>query len=392
MRLGGNREVDLERRPANVAHRIEISRPATGTLMIRLAGDWTLAHGLPSFDRVEAALATGSDNIRITFESAGLGTWDSSLVTYLMRLTALSAKTGATLDSTGLPAGVRRLIELANAVPERKDAARNMPRAGFSERLGVWIIDGFESAKRTVGFIGEVALAIGRLARGQARMRAADFMLFAQQSGAQALPIVTIVSLLLGLILAFVGAVELKQFGADIYVANLVSVAMFREMAAVMTAIVLAGRTGAAYAAHIGTMQVNEEVDALIAMGIPPVEYLVLPRVLALVVMTPLLCVYANLMGLIGGYLVVVSMLNVTGLAYIEQTQQSVTMTDFSIGIVKGVVFGMIVAVCGCLKGINCGRSAADVGGAATEAVVTSILFIIIADGLFGVILNILGL
>ncbi len=167
---------------------------------------------------------------------------------------------------------------------------------------------------------------------------------------------------------------------------------MSREMAAIMTAIVLAGRTGAAYAAQIGAMQGNEEVDALTTLGISPVEFLVLPRMLALVLMTPLLCVYSNLMGLIGGYAVAMGMLNVTGSAYLHQTLNAAHLSDFAIGIVKSAVFGVIVAFAGCLKGINSGRSAAAVGDAATAAVVAGILYIIVTDGIFAVILNFLGI
>jgi len=201
-----------------------------------------------------------------------------------------------------------------------------------------------------------------------------------------------VISILIGLIMAFVGAVGLKPFGADIYVANLVVVAMSREMAAVMTSIVLAGRTGAAYAAQIGTMQGNEEIDALTTLGISPIEFLVLPRAIALVLMTPLLCVYSNIMGLFGGYVVAMGMLNVTSAAYIHQSIGAGRLSDFAIGVGKSAIFGVIIAFCGCLKGVQSGRSAAAVGNAATAAVVAGILYIIVADGVFAVILNAVGL
>jgi phospholipid/cholesterol/gamma-HCH transport system permease protein len=193
------------------------------------------------------------------------------------------------------------------------------------------------------------------------------------------------------MIFAFVGAIQLRQFGADIYDANLVAVAMAREMAAVMTAIVLAGRTGAAFAAQIGAMQGNEEIDALSTLGISPIEFLVLPRMLALILMTPLLCIYANVMGIFGGFIVGINTLNVTPTAYLLQTQSAVTLADFTIGIVKGSVFGALIAVTGCQRGMEAGRSAAAVGAAATSAVVSGILAIIITDAVFAVLLNILG-
>jgi len=230
------------------------------------------------------------------------------------------------------------------------------------------------------------------MVRGRARYRPSDLLLTMQECGAQALPIVSVISLLVGMILAFVGAIQLKQFGADIYDANLVAVAMAREMAAIMTAIVLAGRTGAAFAAQIGAMQGNEEIDALSTLGISPMEFLVLPRMLALILMTPLLCIYANVMGIFGGFLVGINTLSVTPTAYLLQTQSAVTLGDFAIGIAKGSVFGALIAATGCLRGLEAGRSAAAVGAAATSAVVSGILAIIITDAVFAVLLNILGL
>jgi phospholipid/cholesterol/gamma-HCH transport system permease protein len=329
---------------------------------------------------------------RVSFDAVRVAGWDSALVTFVLQLVALSREAGAVVDLAGLPDGLRRLIALATAVPERKDAARELRHVPLVQSVGRWAIRFASGSAQTLNFLGQVLMALGRFVRGQASFRRSDFLLYAQECGAQALPIVTIISLLLGLIMAFVGAIQLRQFGADIYTANLVIVAMSREMAAIMTAIVLAGRTGAAYAAQIGTMQVNEEVDALTTLGISPVEFLALPRMLALVLMTPLLCVYSNLMGLIGGYAVAMGMLNVTGPAYLHQTVNAAHLSDFAIGIVKSVVFGAIVAFAGCLKGLNCGRSAAAVGDAATAAVVAGILYIIVSDGVFAVILNFLGI
>jgi phospholipid/cholesterol/gamma-HCH transport system permease protein len=246
--------------------------------------------------------------------------------------------------------------------------------------------------REPVSFVGESLITLGRFFLGRARYRASDIMVVMQECGAAALPIVGIISFLVGMIFAFVGAIQLKQFGADIYDANLVAVAMFREMGAVMTGIVLAGRTGAAFAAEIGAMQGNEEIDALSTLGIPAMEFLVVPRMIALVIMTPLLCIYADLLGLAGGYVVAMGTLNVTSTAYLLQTQGAVTLTDFSIGIVKGAIFGALIAITGCMRGMQAGRSAVAVGAAATSAVVSGILAIIITDAVFAVLLNILKL
>jgi phospholipid/cholesterol/gamma-HCH transport system permease protein len=213
-----------------------------------------------------------------------------------------------------------------------------------------------------------------------------------QQCGADALPIVTVISLLVGLILAFVGAVQLEQFGASIYVADLVAIAMLREMGALMTGIVLAGRTGAAFAAQIGTMQGNEEIDALQTLGVPAMDFLVLPRMLALMLMMPLLTVYSDVIGILGGWVIGAGMLGLDTIAYFNETRANVGLIDFFLGVFKGAVFGIIIAVAGCLKGLQCGRSAASVGIATTSAVVTGIVFIIAVDGLFAVITSVLGI
>jgi phospholipid/cholesterol/gamma-HCH transport system permease protein len=219
-----------------------------------------------------------------------------------------------------------------------------------------------------------------------------DLMLLIQECGAQALPIVTLISILVGLILAFVGAVQLKMFGAQIYVADLVGIAMAREMGAMMTGIIMAGRTGAAFAAQLGTMQVNEEIDALKTLGISPMEFLVMPRIIALVLMMPLLCIYADFMGILGGLLVGIGMLDLSFMEYLNETREALTLTHFSVGIFKGVVFGILVALSGCLRGMQCGRSSSAVGLAATSAVVTAIVAIIMCDGLFAIITNTLGI
>jgi phospholipid/cholesterol/gamma-HCH transport system permease protein len=213
-----------------------------------------------------------------------------------------------------------------------------------------------------------------------------------QASGSQALPIVSLISGLIGLILAFMGAIQLRQFGAQIYVADLVGIGMTREMGAVMTGIIMAGRTGAAFAAQLGTMQVNEEIDAYTTLGISPMEFLVLPRMLALVLMMPLLCVYADLLGILGGVVVATGLLDISLVEYVNETRAAVSLTDIGLGVVKSGLFGVLIALAGCLRGMQCGRSASAVGDAATSAVVTGIVFIIATDGLLAVLTEALGI
>jgi phospholipid/cholesterol/gamma-HCH transport system permease protein len=235
-------------------------------------------------------------------------------------------------------------------------------------------------------------LALGALLRGRARFRVVDLLEVIRECGPRALGIVSLISFLIGLILGFVGAVQLQQFGASIFVANLVAIAMTREIGCIMTAIVMAGRTGAAFAAQLGTMTTNQEIDALSTMGISPMEFLVLPRMLALILMMPLLTIYADVVGILGGAVVGVGMLGLGPTEYFEQTRGAVSLTSFFIGVGKSVVFGVLVALVGCLRGMQSGRSAAAVGLAATSAVVTSIVLIIVIDGIFAVILDVLHL
>ena len=215
-------------------------------------------------------------------------------------------------------------------------------------------------------------------------------MLIIQECGPGALGIVTLISILVGLILAFVGAIQLELFGAQIFVADLVGIATVREMGAMMTAIIMAGRTGAAFAAQLGTMQVNEEIDALATLGLSPMEFLVLPRMLALILMMPLLCIYADLMGILGGAAVGIGMLHLSPVLYFNETVHAIHLLDIGVGVFKAGVFGVLIALSGCLRGMQCGRSASAVGQAATSAVVTGIVFIIATDGLFAVITNVL--
>jgi len=241
-------------------------------------------------------------------------------------------------------------------------------------------------------FLGQNALALAALLRGQAQFRWADSLLVMQECGPQALGIVALINFLIGSILAFVGATQLSHFGATLYVADLVSVSTFREMSCIMTGIIMCGRTGAAFAAQLGTMKVNQEVEAFQTFGISPVEFLVLPRVLALIFMIPLLCVFADVIAISGGFVVSTSMLHVNPALYLHRTLAAVSLSTFLLGIFKGAYFGVVVALTGCLRGMQCGSNAAAVGQATTSAVVTGITTIIASDGIFAVLCNALNI
>jgi phospholipid/cholesterol/gamma-HCH transport system permease protein len=372
--------------------RLSLARLDASTFLLGLAGDWSLKSHLPKPAAVRQGLEAGAVPRRLTFDATDLGDWDSGLLVFLIGIQDLCKTQGIELDPAGLPAGARRLLSLALAEPEHKGVRRAAERSDFFTLVGTESLALWRSAGEFVEFLGQALQTLGRLLVGRARYRRSDLVGIIFECGAAALPIVTLIAFLVGLILAFVGAVQLQRFGAQIYTADLVGIAMAREMGALMTAIIMAGRTGAAFAAQLGTMQVNEEIDALTTFGLSSMEFLVLPRMIALILMMPLLCVYADLMGIVGGGLVGAGMLHLSLTQYVTETLSGVGLTDFAIGIAKSSVFGILVAIAGCLRGIKCGRSASAVGLAATSAVVTGIVCIIATDGVFAVLTNALGI
>jgi phospholipid/cholesterol/gamma-HCH transport system permease protein len=371
---------------------ISFRRDDATTLQVRFSGAWRLRRGLPTAQLIERELKSAGNVRGIAFEADELTFWDSSVLTFLVEVSELCRRRDVHMDRTGLPAGVRRLLDLAEAVPEKKGARKEAVETPFLERVGNRALGAGSSLGEMVKFLGEMTLTFGRLFRMKARFRAVDLLLLIQQSGAQALPIVTLISFLVGVILAFVGAVQLKQFGAQIYVADLVGIAMIREMGAMMTGIIMAGRTGAAFAAQLGTMKVTQEIDAFTTMGFSPLEFLVLPRVVALVLMMPLLCLYSDLVGVLGGAAVGLGMLDLSWTTYFRETANAVSLTDVFGGVFKSSVYGVLIALSGSLRGIQCGNSSSAVGDAATSAVVTGIVAIVVACGIFAVVFYVLGI
>ncbi len=371
---------------------LSFNRPDDDSLVVRLTGAWTLNEGLPSAREIAKQVESNPQIRRIAFDTQDLTDWDSSLLTFLLQVGEACSRHDTVLDEEGLPRGARRLLVLAAEVPEREGARKEETRAGVFTRIGLGAIEATGSIRETLSFLGEATLALGRFLTGKASFRRSDLTLIIQECGAQALPIVSLISLLVGMILAFLGAIQLKLFGAEIYVADLVGIGMLRMMSPIMTGIIMAGRTGAAFAAQLGTMQTNEEIDALQTMGVSPMEFLVLPRMVALILMMPLLCVYADLVGILGGMVVGVGMGHISLPAYWTETRGAVTLTHFWIGIFQGIVFGVLVALSGCLRGIQCGRSASAVGDATTSAVVTGIVSIIVATAIITFVCNVLGI
>jgi phospholipid/cholesterol/gamma-HCH transport system permease protein len=367
--------------PAELA----VTRPSAEQVVVRVAGPWRMSGGVPDPERVATALGGEPAPRRVAFEAAALGEWDSALLIFLERVAEVARERGVTVDRSGLPSGVQRLLALAEAVPERQGARAAGARPSFLARVGEASNRAWAGGAEFLAFIGQLTVAGGRALRGRARYRGGDLQLFMQEAGADALPIVTLISFLVGVIMAFVGAIQLEKFGAAIYVADLVGIAVVHEMGALMTGIIMAGRTGAAFAAQLGTMKVTQEIDALTTMGIDPMEFLVLPRALALCFMMPLLCLYADLIGILGGLVIGSGMLGLNPTVYFNHLFAAVTVADLVGGVFKASVYGVLVAIAGCLRGMQSGSSASAVGDAATSAVVTGIVLIVSACGVLAV-------
>jgi len=367
--------------------RLTVRRGEDGVLLVRISGDWLGRSGLPDLSVVEKEWAGGTAKA-LEFEVEGLGRWDSGLMVRILALHDACAKGNVEFRAQTLPPGLAKLIALSQAVPEKKDAARRNQKAPFLQCVGESGIQVWTGGKGMLSFLGENVVAFVKLLRGRAQFRWSDTWLVMQQCGPEALGIVALINFLIGLILAFVGATELGRFGAAIYTADLVGVATVREMGCIMTGIIICGRTGAAFAAQLGTMKVNQEIEAFQTFGISPIEFLVLPRMVALILMMPLLCVFADLIAIAGGFLVSTLMLDVTPALYLSRTVEAINLAGFLLGVSKGAFFGVLVALTGCLRGMQCGTNAAAVGQATTSAVVTGITWIIASDGLFAVICN----
>jgi phospholipid/cholesterol/gamma-HCH transport system permease protein len=359
-------------------------------LLIVLGGRWRIDQDLPSAATLKTRLAAPVR--RLGFDTSTLSDWDSGLLTFVVTISKSCADCGIAVDGSGLPPGAQRLLAMASAVPEHKLAGRPAGPQGPFAQVGEATLEFIRGAPQMLGFLGEVVLSLLRLFSGRARFRARDLWLEIEEVGPRALPIVSVISFLVGLILAYLGADQLKLVGAQIFIADLVAIGMVREVGALMTGIIIAGRTGAAFAAQLGTMQVNEEIDAYKTLGISAIDFLVLPRMLALMLMVPLLTLYSGFIGMLAGLLVSVTIFDIGVFEYYTETLRALEFKQFAVGLSKGTVYGAMIAFAGCLRGMQCGRSAEAVGHAATSAVVTAILLITIAASIMTVVYYQLGI
>jgi phospholipid/cholesterol/gamma-HCH transport system permease protein len=370
---------------------LSVDDSRSGTLLVTLSGDWQLGKSLPGTEPVLTACESLPASGRIVFDTTGMGAWDTGLVVALANIEQTATEHGVDIDHAGLPEGATKLLKLAFAVGERTGARRVAKKDSIAVRVGKSSVDYLNRLKESFAFLGGLIASLGRFFAGRANYQRNDLWVTMQEAGAEALPIVGLISFLIGIIFAFVGVIQLNKFGAGIYVADLVAVGMVREMGPIMTGIIMAGRTGAAFAARIGTMKVNEEVDALTTLGLDPMDFLVLPRVIALVLMLPLLTIYANAVGILGGMIVSLTMLDVSSAQYWVQTKSAVGIGSIVTGLIKALVYGIVVAIAGVKNGLACGSSAQAVGNATTSAVVSGIVWIIVSASVLTVIYITLG-
>jgi phospholipid/cholesterol/gamma-HCH transport system permease protein len=361
-------------------------------LTVIVGGEWRAGRVLPQPAAVLDSLRGAKPPSTIRFATESLARWDSSLLTRLVAIRRVALDAGIQWDDAELPEGARRLLALATAIAVREDARRRLEAPNLFERVGEFAHGVWRDLVALLHFLGEIWLSLRRFVTGRARYQRSDLLQHIQEAGAEAFPIVSLIGFLIGMIFAFVGVMQLRPFGAGIYTADLVAIGMIREMAPIMTAIIVAGRTGAAYAAEIGTMKVNEEIDALSTLGIEPVDFLVTPRIVALVAMIPLLTLYASLMGVLGGMSVGLVMLDVSLVQYVQQTINAVGFNSLFGGLFKCLVYGALIGLAGCQQGMACGSSAMAVGQATTRAVVMGIVLIVVSASVLTVIYVNLGI
>jgi len=344
---------------------------ADGTALVTLGGVWSLHEELPD-------IIVKGDKVQVRAED--LGDFDSSLPSWLYG----NFKNIRQIDLGSLPPRLQALVQLAEkaSVNESPSTENNV-----LERFGNWGVDSSSSWSRAFDHIGNTALGFIRSVFGRAKVNWSDLPLQLQTAGVDALPIVALLGFLTGLIMAYVGLIQLRQLGATVYVANLVSLAMTREMGALMTGIIACGRTSTSFASQLGSMNVSQETDALRALGLNPIEYLAIPRIIAVTLMIPLLAMFATFIGVLGG-MVVACAGDLSVEQYLTQVILAITFKSFLVGFIKSIAFGFIAAWAGCYRGSVAHRSALGVGEAATSAAVLGITLIVIADAIFAVLFN----
>lgn len=358
------------------------------TLVVEIEGDLD-HHGVSTIYHEIIGMARNHDGrIRLVIKD-GIS-WDSSALAFLSIIEQYGADSGKTVEIEGMSPRMEEFLGKVESCRYRR-STKKPERLDIFERAGKVVHEVWTDIRFHINFIGAISSAMLDVLRHPSKVRWADAFSAAERAGVNALPIIILISFLVGLIMAFQASIPMRMFGADIFIANLIGLAVIRELGPLMTAIVLTGRSGSAFAAEIGTMKINEEVNALVTMGLDPIAFLVTPRIIAAMLMTPLLAIFADIVGVIGG-LVVVMALGHPPIVYYNQVVATVKWDDFVGGLIKCFVFGLLIAVSGCLRGLETGSGPSSVGDSTTKAVVTGIILITVVDGLFAVIYYYLGI
>ena len=361
-----------------------------GNVTITIVGRLDSASTSSIWQKAMDALEEASSK-SVVVDTAGVDYCDGTGIGLLVELTLRQRKAGGELEITGLRTEFQRLMDMFDPAEFEKTQIVKPYKARLPEEVGRAAFTIWDNIRSQITFLGELIVALVSAVVNPRRVRWKDAFLIAETGGVNALPIIALISFLIGLIMAFQAAIPMRQFGAEIFVADLISLSTLRELGPLMTAIVMAGRTSAAFAAELGTMKVNEEIDAMSTMGLDPVRFLVVTRVLAILIMMPLLTIFANLLGIIGGSVVLLS-LGYPLVTYVDRIIISASYGDLLGGLVKSLAFGLIVAGIGCSRGLQTKTGASAVGVSTTKAVVSGFILIIITDGIFSVVYFYLGI
>ena len=358
----------------------------TITIVGRLDSTSTSSIWQKAMDALEATSAKS-----VVIDTAGVDYCDGTGIGLLTELSLRQRKAGGELEITGLRTEFQRLMDMFDPAEFEKIQIEKPHKTRLPEEVGRATLTIWDNIRSQITFLGELVVTLVHAVGNPRRVRWKDAFLIAETGGVNALPIIALISFLIGLIMAFQAAIPMRQFGAEIFVADLIALSTLRELGPLMTAIVMAGRTSSAFAAELGTMKVNEEIDAMSTMGLDPVRFLVVTRVIAILIMMPLLTIFANLLGIMGGSVVLLS-LGYPLVTYVDRIIISASYVDLLGGLVKSLAFGLIVAGIGCSRGLQTKTGASAVGDSTTKAVVSGFVLIIITDGIFSVVYFYLGI
>lgn len=362
-------------------------------LMVFAGGDWTVAH-IATLDGLTIGLHAGNAQ-RIRVDLSEITRLDSAGAWLLVRLSRRLTEKGLDACFVGVSDSHAPMLELVRGTALQQQELKQKSVLGFFdllERLGRGAYASGKKGIALLNFLGLVTVAFGRAVRQPSRFRPKALVTQIEQTGLNALPIVGLLTFLIGVVLAYLMSDQLRQFGAEVFTVNLVGLSIVREVGVLITAIMIAGRSGSAFTAQIGTMKVNEEVDAMGTLGLDPIEVLVLPRVIALMITLPFLTFFADVMGILGGGVMTVLTLELTPQQFVRALHDAITLNDFLVGLIKAPFHAAIIALVGCYEGLQVKRTAESVGRQTTQSVVESIFLVILATALFAILFSMLGL